>query len=69
VNRRWSRCCSPAWHKEARCAHLLSGEVIEDVPSARAADEAGGLEGEVAALRQEVAELKAQVEKVLRLVE
>jgi uncharacterized protein len=55
--------------KEVRYAHLLSGEVIEDVPSARAADETGGLEAEVAALRQEVAELRAQVEKVLRLVE
>ena len=55
--------------KEARYAHLLSGEVIEDVPSARAAGETGGLEAEVAALRQEVAELRAQVEKVLRLVE
>ena len=52
--------------KEARYAHLLSGEVIEAVPSAV---EAGGLEAEVAALRQEVAELRAQVEKVLRLVE
>src|SRR5271154_6513766 len=55
--------------KEARYAHLLSGEVIEDVPSARAAGETGGLEAEVAALRQEVAELRAQGEKVLRLVE
>ena len=55
--------------KEVRYAHLLSGEVIEDVPSASAADDAGGLEAEVAALRREVAELRAQVEKVLRLIE
>jgi uncharacterized protein len=53
--------------KEARYAHLLSGEVTEVLPIA--AVEAGGLAGEVAALRQEVADLKAQVEKVLRLIE
>ena len=52
--------------KEARYAHLLSGEVTEAVSSPV---ESGGLEAEVAALRQEVAELKAQVERVLRLVE
>jgi uncharacterized protein len=52
--------------KEARYAHLLSGEVTEAIPGAV---ESGGLEAEVAALRQEVAELKAQVERVLRLVE
>jgi uncharacterized protein len=51
--------------KEARYAHLLSGEVTEAIPGAV---ESGGLEAEVAALRQEVAELKAQVERVLRLV-
>jgi len=53
--------------KEARYAHLLSGEVTEVVPIA--AVEPGGLAAEVAALRQEVADLKAQVEKVLRLIE
>jgi uncharacterized protein YceH (UPF0502 family) len=53
--------------KEARYAHLLSGEVTEVLPIA--AVEPGGLAGEVAALRQEVADLKAQVEKVLRLIE
>src|ERR1700683_4813960 len=52
--------------KEARYAHLLSGEVTEAVSSPV---ESGGLEAEVAALRQEVAELKVQVERVLRLVE
>jgi uncharacterized protein YceH (UPF0502 family) len=52
--------------KEARYAHLLSGEVTEAAPTAV---EPRGLEAEVAALRQEVAELRAQVEKVLRLVE
>jgi uncharacterized protein len=52
--------------KEARYAHLLSGEVTEAIPGVV---ESGGLEAEVAALRQEVAELKAQVERVLRLVE
>jgi uncharacterized protein YceH (UPF0502 family) len=51
--------------KEARYAHLLSGEVTEAAPSPV---EPGGLEAEVAALRQEVAELRAQVERVLRLV-
>ncbi len=52
--------------KEARYAHLLSGEVTDAIPSAV---ESGGIEAEVAALRQEVAELKAQVERLLRLVE
>ena len=60
--------------KEARFAHLLSGDVAEAVPSAMAAEGTGGrgvaqLEAEVAALREEVAELRGQVEKVLRLVE
>jgi uncharacterized protein YceH (UPF0502 family) len=53
--------------KEARYAHLLSGEVTEILPIAVV--ESGGLAAEVAALRQEVADLKAQVEKVLRLIE
>jgi uncharacterized protein YceH (UPF0502 family) len=53
--------------KEARYAHLLSGEVTEVLPIV--AVEPGGLAAEVAALRQEVADLKAQVEKVLRLIE
>jgi uncharacterized protein len=53
--------------KEARYAHLLSGEVADAVPGV--VEPEGGLEAEVAALRQEVAELRAQVEKVLRLVE
>jgi uncharacterized protein YceH (UPF0502 family) len=60
--------------KEARFAHLLSGDVAEAVPNTAAAEGAGGrgvaqLEAEVAALREEVAELRGQVEKVLRLVE
>jgi uncharacterized protein YceH (UPF0502 family) len=54
--------------KEARYAHLLSGEVTE-VPPAAVTVEPPGLAGEVAALRQEVADLKAQVEKILRLIE
>ena len=59
--------------KEARYAHLLSGEPSE-VASETAEPAAEGpgmtqLEAEVAALREEVAELRAQVEKVLRLVE
>ena len=58
--------------KEARYAHLLSGEPSE-VASETAEPAAEGpgmaqLEAEVAALREEVAELRAQVEKVLRLV-
>jgi uncharacterized protein YceH (UPF0502 family) len=53
--------------KEARYAHLLSGEVTEILPIA--AVEPSGLAAEVAALRQEVADLKAQVEKILRLIE
>ncbi|MGC2401378.1 MAG: YceH family protein [Acidobacteriaceae bacterium] len=59
--------------KEARYAHLLSGEVTEAFLAPRTAEPAGGataqLEAEVAALRQEVAELREQVERVLRLVE
>src|SRR6202789_2165462 len=54
--------------KEARYAHLLSGEVTEVAPSV-VETRSSSLEAEVAALRQEVAELRAQVEKVLRLVE
>jgi uncharacterized protein YceH (UPF0502 family) len=52
--------------KEARYAHLLSGEVTEAIP---AAVEPSGLEAEVAALRQEVADLREQVERLQRLVE
>jgi uncharacterized protein YceH (UPF0502 family) len=54
--------------KEARYAHLLSGEVTE-VAASIVETRSNPLEVEVAALRQEVAELRAQVEKVLRLVE
>jgi uncharacterized protein len=59
--------------KEARYAHLLSGDVVEVSPAFGAAEtgarDVPKLEAEVAALREEVAELRAQVEKVLRLVE
>jgi uncharacterized protein len=63
--------------KEARFAHLLSGEVTEAIFAPREsatpqrsgeAGSASHLEAEVAALRQEVAELREQVERVLRLV-
>ena len=61
--------------KEARYAHLLSGEPAETVATVDAVEYAGTgssmgqMEAEIAALREEVAELRAQVEKVLRLVE
>jgi uncharacterized protein YceH (UPF0502 family) len=62
--------------KEARYAHLLSGEPAEVATHTAEATEFKGdsrgtahLEAEIAALREEVAELKAQVEKVLRLVQ
>jgi uncharacterized protein YceH (UPF0502 family) len=57
--------------KEARYAHLLSGEVIEAAPMEASPPGRGmaHLEAEVAALRQEVAQLREQVERVLRLVE
>jgi uncharacterized protein len=61
--------------KEARYAHLLSGEPAEFAAHAEVIESAGTgrgvaqLEAEVAALREEVAELRGQVEKVLRLVE
>ena len=55
--------------KEARYAHLLSGEPVETVAPVESASVNTGLEAEVAALREEVAELRAQVEKILRLVE
>jgi uncharacterized protein len=61
--------------KEARYAHLLSGEPAEvfltpaNVEGAADSRGTAQLEAEVAALREEVAELRAQVEKVLRLVE
>jgi hypothetical protein len=54
--------------KEARYAHLLSGEVTEVAPSV-VETRSNPLEAEVAALRQEVAELRTQVERLLRLVE
>jgi uncharacterized protein YceH (UPF0502 family) len=61
--------------KEARYAHLFSGEPAEVVVNTEATESAGTgssmaqMEAEIAALREEVAELRAQVEKVLRLVE
>jgi uncharacterized protein YceH (UPF0502 family) len=61
--------------KEARYAHLLSGEPAEWVGHTEVAESSGTgsgmaqMEAEIAALREEVAELRAQVEKVLRLVE
>ena len=57
--------------KEARYAHLLSGEVVEPAPIQASPPGRGTshLEAEVAALRQEVAQLREQVERVLRLVE
>jgi uncharacterized protein YceH (UPF0502 family) len=61
--------------KEARYAHLFSGEPVEVVATVEVAEFAGTgssmaqMEAEIAALREEVAELRAQVEKVLRLVE
>jgi uncharacterized protein YceH (UPF0502 family) len=56
--------------KEARYAHLLSGEPADMVAvPAEQAVAGDDLHAEVAALREEVAELRAQVEKLLRLVE
>jgi uncharacterized protein len=59
--------------KEARYAHLLSGDVVEATPSAVIGETGvrgmAQMEAEVAALREEVAELRAQVVKVLRLTE
>jgi uncharacterized protein YceH (UPF0502 family) len=57
--------------KEARYAHLLSGEVTEPAPmvAPQAGRGTAHLEAEVDALRQEVAQLREQVERVLRLVE
>jgi uncharacterized protein len=61
--------------KEARYAHLFSGEPVEWVGNSEVAESSGSgsgmaqMEAEIAALREEVAELRAQVEKVLRLVE
>jgi uncharacterized protein YceH (UPF0502 family) len=61
--------------KEARYAHLLSGEPAEESGNSEVAESSGTgsslaqMEAEIAALREEVAELRAQVEKVLRLVE
>jgi uncharacterized protein YceH (UPF0502 family) len=54
--------------KEARYAHLLSGEPV-DVPVQAQPATSSSLEAEVAALREEVAELRTQVEKLLRLAE
>ena len=61
--------------KEARFAHLFSGEPAEVVATVETIEYAGTgsgmaqMEAEIAALREEVAELRAQVEKVLRLLE
>src|SRR5271168_1414144 len=58
--------------KEARYAHLLAGDVVEAAPSTTfvegGASTMAQLEAEVAALRQEVGELRGQVERLLRLV-
>jgi uncharacterized protein YceH (UPF0502 family) len=60
--------------KEARYAHLFSGEPAEVAATVEVIEYAGTgssmaqMEAEIAALREEVAELRAQVEKVLRLV-
>ena len=57
--------------KEARYAHLLAGEPAEAAFTEPAAESPATthLQADIAALRREVAELRAQVEKVLRLVE
>ncbi len=61
--------------KEARYAHLFSGEPAEEAGISEVAEPSGTrsgmaqMEAEIAALREELAELRAQVEKVLRLVE
>ena len=61
--------------KEARYAHLFSGEPAEAVVNSEIVESSGTgssmaqMEAEIAALREEVAELRAQVEKMLRLVE
>jgi uncharacterized protein YceH (UPF0502 family) len=61
--------------KEARYAHLFSGEPAEVAAAVETIEYAGTgssmaqMEAEIAALREEVAELRGQVEKVLRLVE
>jgi uncharacterized protein YceH (UPF0502 family) len=61
--------------KEARYAHLFSGEPAEVVVNTEPTESVGTgpglaqLEAEIAALREEVAELRGQVERVLRLVE
>jgi uncharacterized protein YceH (UPF0502 family) len=59
--------------KEARYAHLLAGDVVEAAPSTALVESGAStmaqLEAEVTALRQEVAELRGQVERLLRLVE
>ena len=55
--------------KEARYAHLLSGEPPEFLPEPVDTAKGDSLEAEVAALREEVAELRAQIEEVLRRVE
>src|SRR5271168_3821968 len=58
--------------KESRYAHLLAGDVVEATPSTAfvegGASTMAQLEAEVAALRQEVGELRGQVERLLRLV-
>ena len=61
--------------KEARYAHLFSGEPADVVATVETIEYAGTgssmaqMEAEIAALREEVAELRTQVERVLRLVE
>jgi hypothetical protein len=61
--------------KEARYAHLFSGEpaevtgAVEASEYARPGSSMAQMEAEIAALREEVEELRAQVERVLRLVE
>jgi uncharacterized protein YceH (UPF0502 family) len=56
-----------AGQKEARYAHLLSGEVTYDVPDSAPhaeadGDRVGALEGAVEELRKEVADLRSQLD-------
>lgn len=52
--------------KEARWAHLLSGEVVDVAPAARPERDGGGSADRIAALEEQVAELRAALDEVRR---
>ena len=74
-SRSWPDCPARPGQKEARCAHLLSGEVTYDVPDVVArppradAERLAAVEEASEELRKEVADLRAQLEALRKQFE